>query len=84
MSERPTPEERLQAWLAWQAVRDEVPFDQRVAYMDMLRETLLGKRMALGFEVQEAFRQIAESSRRGRFVVWLTGRFAKLTRGIKR
>jgi hypothetical protein len=52
--------------------------------MDMLRETLLGKRMALGFEVQEAFRQIAESSRRGRFVVWLTGRFAKLTRGIKR
>lgn len=43
MSTRPTPEDRLMAELAWQAVQDKVPPDERVAYMDALRGTLCGR-----------------------------------------
>jgi hypothetical protein len=79
-TKRATPEDRLMAELAWQAVRDEVPRQDAVAYMDALRGSLWGQHLLLSFHMQEAFHQIAQSSKRGRFAVWLSVRIARLPR----
>lgn len=64
------------AELAWRTVQDGVPWDQRLGYMRMLRGTLWGQRLALGFQMQEVFYQLG-LTRRGRLVLWLSDRLAR-------
>jgi len=61
MSNRPTPEDRLMAELAWCAVQDRVPLHQRMAYMDALRGSLWAHRLLLGFTVAELGHTIVDA-----------------------
>lgn len=58
---RLTAEDRFTTWAAWQVVRDGVPPDQALAYMDTLRGSVEGQRILIGGHLRDMGHTAGES-----------------------
>lgn len=63
MAARLTPEERLEAWLAAEAVGEGFTGEVALRYMDAMRNSLVAQRQLAGYRSQEAVAAIGVSVR---------------------